>query len=118
MLAIAVSQLQSPLIYLLLAAAAVAVALGETDDATFIFLVLAINTAIGAVQEWRAETNTAALRSSITTSARAVRDGAVRRVNSAELVPGDLVLLEAGDRVPADMRSLQAFGLRRPTNRR
>ena len=111
MLAITVSQLRSPLIYLLLAAAAVAVALGEADDAAFIFLVLAINTAIGTVQEWRAETNTAALRSSITTSARAVRDGAVQRVNSAELVPGDLVLLEAGDRVPADVRILQSSDL-------
>ena len=110
-LTIVLSQFKSPLIYLLLAAAAVAIALGEIDDAIFIFLVLAINTAIGAVQEWRAETNTAALRSAITTSSRVRRDGVVRRLDSTELVPGDLVLLEAGDRVPADLRPLHASDL-------
>ena len=110
-LAIVISQLKSPLIYLLLAAAAVAIALGEVDDSLFIFLVLAINTILGAVQEWRAETNTAALRSSITTSSRVRRGGVVQRLDSTELVPGDVVLLEAGDRVPADLRLLHASDL-------
>ncbi|MCE7030596.1 cation-translocating P-type ATPase [Jiella avicenniae] len=106
--AIVLSQLQSPLIYLLLAAAAVSFLLGEYDDAGFIFLVLTINTAVGATQEWRAEANTAALRSAIATVARVLRNGAVKRLDSRQLVPGDVVLLEGGDRIPADLRILEA----------
>ena len=111
LLAIVLAQLGSPLIYLLLLAALVAIALGEREDAAFIAVVLAINTAIGAVQESRAEANTAALRTAIRSSARTLRDGAVRALDSAELVPGDVVLLEAGDRVPADLRLLRSADL-------
>ena len=111
-LGIFVGQLKSPLVYLLLAAAAVSVALGESSDAIFIGAVLILNSAIGGSQEWRAEINTAALRSSIKSTSRVLRDGAVKLVESAGLVPGDVVLIEAGDRVPADMRLLQAFEAR------
>ena len=111
-LGIFVGQLKSPLVYLLLAAAAVSIALGEFSDAWFIGAVLVLNSAIGGTQEWRAEINTAALRSSITATSRVLRDGAVKLVESAGLVPGDVVLIEAGDRVPADMRILQAFDAR------
>ena len=111
-LAIFVGQLASPLVYLLLAAAAVSIALGEFADAWFIGAVLLLNSAIGGSQEWRAEVNTAALRSSITATSRVLRDGAVHLIESAGLVPGDVVLVEAGDRVPADMRLLQAFDAR------
>lgn len=107
-LAIVFSQLKSPLIYLLLAATFISLWLGEIDDAVFILLVLAINTAIGSVQEWRAETHTAALRSAIQTASRIRREGAVLRIDAAELVPGDIVLLEAGERVPADLRLIHA----------
>ena len=106
--AIVFGQLNSPLIYLLFAASAASLALGELDDAGFILLVLVINTAIGAIQEGRAEANTAALRSAIRTSARVLRDGSVIRLDGREVVPGDIVLLEAGDRVPADLRLLEA----------
>ncbi|TFF27549.1 HAD family hydrolase [Jiella endophytica] len=108
LVAIVLGQLRSPLIYLLLAAATVALVLAEYDDAGFIFLVLTINTAVGAAQEWRAETNTAALRSAIATIVRVVRPEGVRRLDSARLVPGDVVLLEGGDRVPADIRILDS----------
>ncbi|MCB8839894.1 HAD-IC family P-type ATPase [Aurantimonas sp. VKM B-3413] len=108
LLSIVLGQLMSPLIYLLLAAAIVSLVLAEYDDAAFIFLVLAINTAVGAAQEWRAEANTAALRSAIVTVARVIRNGVVRRLDSRQLVPGDIVLLEGGDRVPADLRILDA----------
>lgn len=111
LLAIAIGQLQSPLIYLLLVAGAISVALGERDDALFIFIVLAVNTAIGTVQEARAEANTAALRSILRIRARVVRDGRMRLVDGAELVPGDIVALEAGDRVPADLRILRGADL-------
>jgi magnesium-transporting ATPase (P-type) len=109
--AILLDQLKSPLIYLLLAAAVISIALGEYDDSAFIFLVLAINTAVGAVQEARAEANTAALRTVIRASARTRRDGTVQRLDSVKLVPGDIVLLEAGDRVPADLRLLTSADL-------
>ena len=104
-------QLKNPLIFLLLGAAVVSIALGEYKDSIFIFLVLAINTAIGAAQEARAEANTAALRTSIRTVARTRRDGVVHRIDSRNLVPGDIVLLEAGDRVPADLRLLRSANL-------
>ena len=110
-LAVVFGQLRSPLIYLLLGAAVVSLWLGQFDDAAFILLVLSINTAIGAVQEWRAESNTAALRSVIRTAARVLRDGVLRRVDGAEIVPGDVLHLEAGERVPADLRLLKAADL-------
>ncbi len=112
MLGIFVGQLRSPLVYLLLAAAVVSIALGEFADAWFIGAVLVLNSAIGGTQEWRAEINTIALRSSIKASSRVLRDGAVKLIESGGLVPGDVVLLEAGDRVPADTRLLQAFDAR------
>ncbi|MEF2550094.1 HAD-IC family P-type ATPase [Aurantimonas sp. A2-1-M11] len=111
LLAIILAQLKSPLIYLLLVAAAVSLILAEIDQAVFIAIVLAINTGIGAAQESRAESNTAALRTAITTVCRVWRQGAVRRVDSKALVPGDVVILESGDRVPADLRILSASEL-------
>ncbi|WP_238120819.1 MULTISPECIES: cation-translocating P-type ATPase [unclassified Xanthobacter] len=104
-------QLQSPLIYLLLVAAGISIALGHAEDSLFIFVVLALNTGVGALQEARAEADTAALKHAITTHSRVARDGTVVLRDSAELVPGDLVLLEAGDRVPADLRLVRASDL-------
>ncbi|MFF8799418.1 MULTISPECIES: cation-translocating P-type ATPase [unclassified Methylobacterium] len=108
---IVLAQIASPLILLLLAAAAVAAALGDLKDAAFIALVLVINTAIGTAQEARAEASAAALKRAIQASVRARRDGAVRRIDSAELVPGDTVLVEAGERVPADLRLVSGVEL-------
>jgi magnesium-transporting ATPase (P-type) len=111
-IAIFVAQFASPLVYLLLIAAGMAVVLGEFADAVFIGAVLVVNSAIGGAQEWRAEANTAALKSTIKAGSRVRRDGAVRIVDSAELAPGDVVLLESGDRVLADLRLLQAFDMK------
>lgn len=108
LLPIVFGQLKSPLIFLLLFAAVLSLAVGERDDFAFILAVLAINTAIGAFQEWRAEANTAALRSTLALTARVRRADGVRRIDAAELVPGDVVLLESGDRIPADGRLLVA----------
>lgn len=104
-------QLQSPLIYLLLVAAAISIGLGHGEDSLFIFVVLALNTAVGALQEARAEADTAALKRAITTHTRVLRDGATTLRDSADLVPGDVVVLEAGDRVPADLRLITASDL-------
>ncbi|MER2268276.1 cation-translocating P-type ATPase [Methylobacterium oxalidis] len=108
---IVLAQVASPLIVLLLVAAVVSVLLGDLEDAGFIAVVLLINTAIGSAQEARAEANAAALKRSIQTFVRTRRNGTVQRIDSAGLVPGDIVLLEAGDRVPADLRLVSAAEL-------
>ncbi|GAB4098598.1 HAD-IC family P-type ATPase [Sinomonas halotolerans] len=98
------SQLNSPLVYVLLAAGAVTTAFGKAVDATVIFAVVLVNTVVGYIQESRAESALDALRTMVTTPATVVREGRRQTVPSEDLVPGDLVLLEAGDRVPADAR--------------
>ena len=95
-------QLRDPMIMLLLAAAALAVLLGDLTDTMVIAVVVVLNTAVGVIQELRAERALAALRGLSAPTAKVLRDG--RRVvrPAAEIVPGDVVLLEAGDIVPAD----------------
>ncbi|MDQ1363819.1 MAG: P-type Ca2+ transporter type, partial [Pseudomonadota bacterium] len=105
-------QFLSPLIYVLLLAAVLSMSAGELLDAGFIFLVLFLNATIGAIQERSAEHSAAALKSMITATARVMRDAETYIVNSDQLVPGDIVLLESGDKVPADLRLLEAFNLR------
>ncbi len=97
-------QFMSPLIYLLLAAAVVSIGIGEFTDASFIFAVLQINAVIGAVQEWRAESSALALDHLVQSVTVVHRDGHRQRLDSAELVPGDIVDIESGDRIPADIR--------------
>jgi cation-transporting ATPase F len=101
-------QFNSPLIYVLLVSAAVTGLLGEHVDALVILGVVVVNAIVGFVQESRAEKALGALAAMAPTAALVVRDGAARRVPSAELVRGDLVRLEAGDKVPADLRLLRA----------
>ncbi|MGK2957290.1 MAG: HAD-IC family P-type ATPase [Acidimicrobiales bacterium] len=97
-------QFQNPLIYILLAAAATTALLGEVVDASVIFAVVVINAAIGFVQESRAEHALEALVAMVQTQATVVRGSEKRQIPSAQVVPGDLVLLEAGDKIPADLR--------------
>lgn len=104
-------QLKSPLIYILLAAAIVSFALGDFTDAGFIAVVLAINSAIGGWQEWNAERQSRALQKLLRIRATALRDGEMREIDAAELVAGDIVALESGQHVPADLRLLSAQGL-------
>jgi Ca2+-transporting ATPase len=101
-----IRQFKSPLIYILLAAAVVSLLLEETSDAIFITAVLLINALIGTVQEYSAERSAEALRSLVTTFSRVLRDGEAFEIDSQDLVPGDVVLLEDGSRVPADLRLL------------
>ncbi len=100
-------QFHNPLVYILLAAGVTTLALGEMVDASVIFGVVLINSVIGFVQESKAEAELDALRAMVRTEARVVRDGQARTVASDELVPGDLVRIEAGDKVPADLRLLE-----------
>lgn len=106
-----VRQLRDPLIYILLAAAAVTLALQEYVDAGVILAVVALNTVIGFVQELRAQQAMRALARLGAPRADVVRDGRTRRVPAEELVPGDVVLLTSGSRVPADLRLLEATDL-------
>ncbi len=96
-------QLTDPLVALLLAAAVVTTALRDYPDTAVILLVVAVNTAIGVVQEVRADQAIAALDQLAAPTARVVRDGHDVVLPAAELVRGDLVRLEAGDVVPADL---------------
>jgi len=105
------AQFHNPLIYFLLAAAIAAGILGHAVDAAVIAAVVLINAAIGFIQEGKAEAALEAMRKMVSPRASVLRDGARRTVAVAELVPGDIVLLEAGDRVPADLRLLRARNL-------
>lgn len=101
-------QFNNPLLITLLVVGAVKLSLGHPRDALVIWSVTVINAVIGFVQESKAEQAIAALARSVHTDVEVVRDGIRRRIDSALLVPGDLVRLEAGARVPADLRLLQA----------
>jgi cation-transporting ATPase F len=105
-------QLAHPLVYVLLGAGAVTLALGLVVDASVILGVVVANAAVGYVQESKAEAALDALRAMVRTEARVVRDGRVRTLDSDQLVPGDLVAVQAGDKIPADLRLLRLNALR------
>ncbi len=103
-----VDQLRSVLILVLIAAAVLAGIVGEIKDTVVIAIVLLLNASIGFFQEQRAEKSLEALRRMLAPTTRVRRDHQERVVDAKDLVPGDLVLLEAGDRVPADGRLVLA----------
>lgn len=105
------SQFRSPFIYLLLAAAGVSLAIGHVTDAAFIFAVLLLNSVVGSYQEWRAETRAIALRALIKGSVAVWRDGTLVRLPADALVPGDIVQVESGERMAADLRLIEARNL-------
>jgi len=105
-------QFQDPLLYALLSVGLVKVLIGKAGDAWVIWSVTLINAVIGFVQESKAETAIAALAHSVPSEAEVVREGRRQRLSSDDLVPGDVVLLEAGKRVPADLRLLRCRQLR------
>ena len=106
------AQFDNLLIYILLAAAAVTAALGHWVDTGVILAVVVANTVIGFVQEGKAEQALAAIRHMLAPRAAILRAGHRATVAGETLVPGDVVLLEAGDRVPADLRLFESRGLR------
>ncbi|MBC7076561.1 MAG: HAD-IC family P-type ATPase [Syntrophomonadaceae bacterium] len=108
---IIIHQFLSPLIYILFAAGILSLTIGDIKDAFFIFAVVAINAVIGAVQEWKAESSAAALQNLLKIHARVRRGGTELQITAEELVPGDIVLLESGQKVPADLRLLQSNNL-------
>ncbi len=104
-------QFASPLIYILLAAGVLSIAFKDWTDAIFIFLVIFLNSGIGSIQEWKAEKSAAALQQMLKIYARVKREGQEEKIPAEALVPGDLVLLESGARVPADLRIISASSL-------
>lgn len=104
-------QLKSPLIYILVIAGIISFFIGEFSDALFIFVVVAINTLIGTIQEYKAEKSAEKLQEFIRAKVLVRRDGKEKEINADSVVPGDIVLLQSGKRVPADCRILQQQNL-------
>lgn len=111
-LAMILDQFKDFLIIILLIAAVIAGVVGDPVEAYAILAIVALNAIIGFFQEFRAEKAMAALRSMAAPFAAVLRDGAPQNIAAADIVPGDVVLLEAGRIVPADMRLLEAAQLR------
>ncbi|HOX30765.1 MAG TPA: cation-translocating P-type ATPase [Spirochaetales bacterium] len=105
-------QFQDYLIYILMAAAAISVLLGEVSDAIIILLVVVINAVVGVVQESKAEKAIEALKKLSAPRAIAVREGQTLELDAAEIVPGDIVLVDAGRVVPCDLRWIEAVNLK------
>jgi magnesium-transporting ATPase (P-type) len=105
-------QLNNILIYVLLAAGFVKLMVGLWLDAIIILGVVVINSLLGFIQEGKAEKALDAIRNMLSGEARTVRDGQTRIVPSEDVVPGDIVLLESGDKVPADLRLIDVKNLR------
>lgn len=99
------------LIYVLLGSAAITAALGHLADTFVILAVVVVNAAIGFFQEGKAEKAMDSIRRMLALKASVLRDGTRRSIDGEALVPGDVVLLEAGDKVPADLRLLRVNGL-------
>jgi len=111
LLSVFLHQFASPLIYILLIAGGVALAMQDYKDAIFIFAVVLLNAAIGTYQEFRAEKKAHALQVMLKIQATALRDGDQVTISAEDLVPGDVVLLESGGKVPADLRLISATNL-------
>ena len=105
------NQLQSPLILILCAAGAITAFLDHAVDSVFIFAAVLINAAIGFFQEYKAETILESLKSYIRERARVIRNGNEEEKDAEEIVPGDIVRLRGGTRVPADMRLISITDL-------
>jgi magnesium-transporting ATPase (P-type) len=105
------SQFRSPLIYILIVAGLVALVIGDYIDATFIFSIIVLNAILGTYQEYHAEQSALALQRLISMKATVSRPEQTHTEDAAILVPGDVILLESGQRVPADIRLLKCQNL-------
>ncbi|MEX6690691.1 HAD-IC family P-type ATPase [Danxiaibacter flavus] len=104
-------QFLNPLIYVLIAAAIISATTGDITDAIFITFIIVFNAILGTYQEWRAENSAQALKDMVKVKCRVKRGGHILEIDSEALVPGDIVLLESGYKVPADMRLLEVKDL-------
>ncbi len=104
-------QFKDVLIIILLASAVIAVLLGEVTDAIVIGIIVILNALLSVVQENRAEKSLDALKRMTVPEALVIRDGKRKKIKSTQLVPGDIVLLEVGDKIPADLRLVEVTDL-------
>ncbi len=107
-----ISQYKNPIIYILLFAAVIAFFIQEYSDGFFIFSVLLINSIIGTFQEYKAEVKAKSLEDSFITQTTVIRNGNIQKISSEDITIDDIVLLESGDKIPADIQLLQSFELR------
>ncbi len=105
-------QFKDFMIAVLMVAAVISGLVGEIVDAVVILAIVLLNAIIGVVQQKKAENSLAALKKMSAPTAKVIRDGWENSVPAREVVPGDVVLLEAGDRIPADMRLTQTYNLK------
>ncbi len=106
------NQFKSPLIYILLIAVLIVLAMGDTESALVIGVVLVLNAAIGTFQEGKAQNTLNALKKFITTKATVLRENMEIIIDDSELVPGDIILLTEGDKIPSDARLLSVEQLK------
>ncbi len=111
-LVIFLRQFQSPLIYILFAASMVVFAMGETIDGSIILAVLLFNAVVGTIQEGKAQNTLLALKKFVETKATVLREGKELIVLDSEVVPGDIIILQEGEKVPADARIIAATNLK------
>ena len=103
-------QFRDVMVMILLGATVISVLLGEISDAVTIILIVLLNAILGFVQEYRTENTLEALRSMTSPTAKCWRDGKLKEIDPSQLVTGDVIELEAGDRIPADCAVLKAAG--------
>lgn len=104
-------QFQSPLIYILLAASVVIFFINELTDAVIILFILVFNAVVGTIQEGKAQNTLASLKKFVETKATVLRAGIEEILKDTEVVPGDILVLREGDKVPADARVIESEGL-------
>ncbi|MEK7582099.1 MAG: HAD-IC family P-type ATPase [Patescibacteria group bacterium] len=112
LLVIFLRQFQSPLIYILLAASMIVFAMGETMDGSIILAVLLFNAIVGTIQEGKAQNTLLALKKFVETKATVFREGKELIVSDSEVMPGDIIILQEGEKVPADARIIATANLK------
>ncbi|MEA3272260.1 MAG: HAD-IC family P-type ATPase [Patescibacteria group bacterium] len=99
-----ISQFKSPLVYILAIAGIISFVVGERVDSAIIFAAVAINTLVGFFEEYRADKSLKALKKIVSYKAKVLRNGVQKEISAVEIVPGDIIILDAGDKIPADAR--------------
>lgn len=102
------NQFKSPIVAILVVAAIFSIITNSYADSIFIFAVIIINAIIGTYQEWNSEKSSEKLANMIKINSKVLRDGEIKEVNSEDIVIGDVIILESGDKVPADLRLIKA----------
>jgi len=104
-------QFSSPLVWILIVALGISIFLNEVVDAIVIGVIIVLNAVLGFVQEYRAEKSIDALRKMASLKAKVLRDGKEIKIDAKMIVPGDIIILETGDKVPADSRLIEIHSL-------